>query len=65
VGYEFINRLSARLAFSSSVQRARVQVRVQVLTDPCSTRRVRAQAPPDAVAARVAMTLAITLPCVA
>jgi len=59
LGYGFINRLSEQLAFSSAVRQERVQVRVQVLTDPCLTRRVRAQVPPDAVAAMAA----IPLPC--
>jgi hypothetical protein len=74
VGCGFINRLSEQLASSSAVQRVTVRrLRVQVLTDPCSTRRarvqvlLRGQAPPAAVAARVAITvammLAISPPC--
>ena len=79
VGCGFINRLSEQLASSSAVQRVTVRrvavrrLRVQVLTDPCSTRRarvqvlLRGQVPPAAVAARVAITvammLAISPPC--
>jgi hypothetical protein len=51
----FISRLSEQLAFSSLVRR----MQAQVLTAPCSTRRVRAQVPPAAIAAAAA----ITLPC--